>query len=135
MPKDGGESMSFVVARMTKMKADKLIGAGNHNQRKTKNHSNEDIDVSRSYLNYDLVNGRTENFKTDIQNYINQNKFGDRAVRKDAVLINELKLFLRKKTLILILHIPYLMVLLEKKLNELFRGERKYMLTILQFPI
>ena len=105
MPKDGGESMSFVVARMTKMKADNLIGAGNHNQRKTKNHSNEDIDVSRSYLNYDLVNGRTENFKTDIQNYINQNKFGDRAVRKDAVLINELKLFLRKKTLILILHI------------------------------
>lgn len=81
--------MSFVVARMAKMKADNLIGAGNHNQRKTKKHSNEDIDVSRSYLNYDLVNGRTENFKTDIQNYINENKFGDRAVRKDAVLINE----------------------------------------------
>ncbi|MGX7010249.1 Plasmid recombination enzyme [Lactococcus chungangensis CAU 28 = DSM 22330] len=57
--------MSFAVARMTKLKADNLVGIGNHDQRKTTNHSNEDIDVSRSHLNYDLVAGRTNNFKTD----------------------------------------------------------------------
>ena len=80
--------MSMIVARMQKMKAENLIGIGNHNQRKTKNHSNPDIDTSLSELNYDLVN-RTENYKTDIENFINENKSITRAVRKDAVLINE----------------------------------------------
>ncbi|PJH69118.1 hypothetical protein CVR96_28005, partial [Salmonella enterica subsp. enterica serovar Typhimurium] len=55
--------MSYVVARMQKMKADNLVGIGNHNQRRTKNHSNQDIDISKSHLNYDLVN-RTDTYKT-----------------------------------------------------------------------
>ena len=80
--------MSFMVARMQKMKAGNLIGIGNHNQRLTNNHSNKDIDTERSYLNYDLVN-RTDNYKTDIQQFIHDNKSSNRAVRKDAVLINE----------------------------------------------
>src|SRR5690625_7636267 len=80
--------MSMIVARMQKMKAENLIGIGNHNQRKTKNHSNPDIDTSLSELNYDLVN-RTENYKTELKNFINENKSTTRAVRKDAVLINE----------------------------------------------
>src|SRR5699024_2929810 len=70
------------------MKAGNLVGMGNHNQRLTDNHSNKDIDTERSYLNYDLVN-RTDNYKTDIQQFINENKSSSRAVRKDAVLINE----------------------------------------------
>jgi len=78
-----------MVARMQKMKADNLVGIGNHNQRKTKNHSNKDIDVERSHLNYDLVEGRTENYKTDIQDFIEEKKAGTRATRKDAVLVNE----------------------------------------------
>ena len=80
--------MSMIVARMQKMRAENLIGIGNHNQRKTKNHSNPDIDTSLSELNYDLVN-RTDNYKKDIENFINENKSTTRAVRKDAVLINE----------------------------------------------
>lgn len=80
--------MSFVVARMQKVKSGNLVGVGNHNQRNTDNHSNKDIDVERSHLNYDLVN-RTENYKRDIEQFINDNKSSNRAVRKDAVLINE----------------------------------------------
>ena len=80
--------MSYMVARMQKMKAENLVGIGNHNQRKTKNHSNPDIDTSLSKLNYDLVD-RTQNYKTDIENFINENKSTTRAVRKDAVLVNE----------------------------------------------
>lgn len=80
--------MSMIVARMQKMKAENLIGIGNHNQRKTENHSNKDIDPSLSDLNYDLV-GLTKNYKRDIENFINENKSTQRAVRKDAVLINE----------------------------------------------
>ena len=80
--------MSFAVARMQKVKSGNLVGVGNHIQRNTDNHSNKDIDVERSQLNYDLVN-RTENYKRDIEQFINDNKSSSRAVRKDAVLINE----------------------------------------------
>lgn len=80
--------MSMIVARMQKMKSENLVGIGNHNQRKTSKHSNPDIDVERSYLNYDLVN-RTNNYKTDIERYINDHKASKRAVRADAVLVNE----------------------------------------------
>ena len=80
--------MSMIVARMQKMKAANLIGLGNHNQRRTENHSNEDIDVTRSHLNYDLIN-KTRQYKTDIETFINENKASSRAVRKDAVLVNE----------------------------------------------
>ena len=78
----------MIVARMQKMKAGNLVGIGNHNQRKFENHSNKEIDVSKAHLNYDLVN-RTENYKTDIEQFIDENKFTTRAVRKDAVLVNE----------------------------------------------
>lgn len=80
--------MSMIVARMQKMKSGNLVGIGNHNQRKTENHSNKDIDPSLSDLNYDLV-GLTKNYKRDIENFINENKSTQRAIRKDAVLINE----------------------------------------------
>ncbi|WP_376751210.1 plasmid recombination protein [Mammaliicoccus sciuri] len=50
---------------MQKMKAENLVGIGNNNQRKKKNHSNPDIDTYLSKLNYDLVD-RTQNYKTDI---------------------------------------------------------------------
>lgn len=86
--KTGGLFMSMVAARMQKMKAENLIGLGNHNQRKTANHSNQEIDVTRSHLNYDLVD-RTNNYKTDIQTFINETKTSSRAVRKDAVLVSE----------------------------------------------
>ena len=73
---------------MQKMKAGNLVGIGNHNQRKTESHSNKEIDVSKAHLNYDLVN-RTENYKTDIEQFIEENKSTTRAIRKDAVLVNE----------------------------------------------
>ncbi|WP_235803029.1 plasmid recombination protein [Limosilactobacillus frumenti] len=82
--------MSYLVANMQKLKADNLVGLGNHDQRRTQHHKNADIDVDRSGLNYDLVAGRTNHFKTDIEAYINKHKTSQRAVRKDAVLVNEM---------------------------------------------
>ena len=80
--------MSMIVARMQKMKAENLTGIGNHNQRKTENHSNKEIDIDRSYLNYDLVDN-TQSYKKDIEKFINEKKSSPRAIRKDAVLVNE----------------------------------------------
>jgi hypothetical protein len=80
--------MSYCVARMEKMKSDNLVGIGNHNQRRFSNHSNKDIDVSKSHLNYDILD-KAKSYKTDIEGYINANKSSKRAVRRDAVLVCE----------------------------------------------
>ena len=80
--------MSYCVARMEKMKSDNLVGIGNHNQRRFSNHSNKDIDVSKSHLNYDILD-KVKSYKIDIEGYINANKSSKRAVRKDAVLVCE----------------------------------------------
>ena len=80
--------MAHVVALMQKMKVGNLTGIENHNKRKTKNHANKDIDVTKSHLNYDLV-GNSGTYHKDIMGYINKNKASTRAVRKDAVVVNE----------------------------------------------
>lgn len=80
--------MAYAVARMQKMKVGNLSGLESHNKRKTKNHTNENIDVTRSHLNYDLVENSGTYHKI-IMGYINENKTNKRAIRKDAVVVNE----------------------------------------------
>ena len=81
--------MSKLVATMKKMKANNLSGMSIHNDRKTSNNSNPDIDTSRSKLNYDLVNKDKLSYQKIIMDYINENKATTRAVRKDAVVVDE----------------------------------------------
>lgn len=82
--------MSYVVARMQKRKTGDLNGLQIHNDRKTKNHSNKDIDQSKSELNYDLVgHEKSVSYQKEIMNYINENKISTRAVRKDAVVVSD----------------------------------------------
>ncbi|HFC9437443.1 TPA: MobV family relaxase, partial [Enterococcus hirae] len=81
--------MSKIVARMAKMKTGNLGGIQRHNQRETDNHSNKDIDVTRSHLNYDLVNPATINYQKRVREIIDSQRTSTRAVRKDAVLVNE----------------------------------------------
>lgn len=82
--------MSYMVARMQKMKVGNLGGAYRHNERVFENHSNKDIDTSRSHLNYELTNrDRSLSYEMQIKNYVNENKLSNRAIRKDAVLCDE----------------------------------------------
>ena len=46
--------MSYAIIRNTKYKRENLKGIFRHNERRNKNHSNEDIDKEQSYLNYSL---------------------------------------------------------------------------------
>lgn len=80
--------MAYAVARMQKMKVGNLSGIENHNRRKTKNHANKDIDVTKSHLNYDLVES-SGTYHKNVMGYINKNKASKRAIRKDAVVVNE----------------------------------------------
>ena len=82
--------MSYVVARMTKYKSGNLGGAYRHNERIFKQHSNKDIDIERSHLNYELTDrDRSLSYEKQIKNYIDENKISKRAIRKDAVLCDE----------------------------------------------
>lgn len=82
--------MSYMVARMQKMKAGNLGGAYKHNERIFENHSNKDIDTSRSHLNYELTDrDRSVSYERQIKDYVNENKISKRGIRKDAVLCDE----------------------------------------------
>lgn len=70
-----------MVAHAAKFKRDNLKGARMHNERLTKQHSNKDIDVTRSYLNYSLVDRRPESYAKQVNRLLNS----DRKPRKDAV--------------------------------------------------
>lgn len=82
--------MAFMVARTEKRKIGSLGGYQNHVDRKTDNHSNKDIDNSKTYLNYDLVGHEADkSFHKEFMDYINENRVGSRAVRKDAVVMQD----------------------------------------------
>lgn len=82
--------MAFMVARTEKRKIGSLSGYQNHVDRKTENHSNKDIDNSKTHLNYDLVGHETDkSFHKEFMDYINENRVGSRAVRKDAVVMQD----------------------------------------------
>ena len=82
--------MSYIVARMEKMKVGNLGGAYRHNERIFKNHSNKDLAPNRSHLNYELTDrDRSVSYEKQIKNYVNETKISKRAIRKDAVLCDE----------------------------------------------
>lgn len=74
---------------MEKMKVGNLQGIQRHNQRETTNHSNPDIDTTKSDLNYDLVNFEPINYHEKVKSIIDSQRISQRAVRKDAVLVDE----------------------------------------------
>ena len=74
---------------MAKMKTGNLQGIQRHNQRETTNHSNKDIDISRSFLNYVFVHSQPINYQNTIKHIIDSQRISQRAVRKDAVLVDE----------------------------------------------
>ncbi|HBC7348576.1 TPA: plasmid recombination protein [Staphylococcus aureus] len=54
-------------------------------QRENKNYENIDIDLSKSYLNYDLVNDTKFDFNKKIDEKIEKNYKGKRKIRTDAI--------------------------------------------------
>ncbi|TKO18376.1 plasmid recombination protein, partial [Enterococcus faecalis] len=75
--------------RMENMKDGILSRSERHNQRDTNIHSNPDIDIEKSHWNYDLVNPGSINYREKIRQIIESQRISTRAVRKDAVLVNE----------------------------------------------
>lgn len=82
--------MSLLAAHMQKEKAGNLIGLQKHIDRKNKNYQNENIDLSLSDQNYSLTENhdKQNSLYQEVKNYVDENKTSNRAIRKDAVLVN-----------------------------------------------
>ncbi|HDA1104549.1 TPA: plasmid recombination protein [Staphylococcus aureus] len=74
--------MSYSIIRVVKVKS-KTNTRGI--QRENKNYENIDIDLSKSYLNYDLVNDTKFDFNKKIDEKIKKNYKGKRKIRTDAI--------------------------------------------------
>ncbi|MGW7938084.1 MULTISPECIES: MobV family relaxase [Staphylococcus] len=78
--------MSYSIIRVSKVKSGtNTTGIQKHVQRENNNYENEDIDHSKTHLNYDLVNDNKQNFNNLIDEKIEQNYTGKRKIRTDAV--------------------------------------------------
>ncbi|MCJ1765956.1 MobV family relaxase, partial [Mammaliicoccus sciuri] len=78
--------MSYSIVRVSKVKSGtNTTGIQKHVQRENNNYENEDIDHSKTHLNYDLVNDNKQNFNNLIEEKLEQNYTSKRKIRTDAV--------------------------------------------------
>lgn len=78
-----------MVCHFGKYKTGNVFGLQKHNQRENKNYSNMDIDKSKTYLNYDLLNNENIDYLKKVKRIIKENRKSERAIRKDATVYCE----------------------------------------------
>ena len=64
----------YLATRMQKFKSQNLGGIQKHNQREYENHSNQDIDSTRSHLNYDLLHKQNISYRDEIMRTVRKTK-------------------------------------------------------------
>lgn len=79
--------MSYAIMRLEKRNSKNIVGMFRHNERKTENHSNVDINKELSHLNYQLIN--CESYSEKINREIEERYKVNKSIRKDAVLCVE----------------------------------------------
>lgn len=79
--------MSYAVVHMMKLHSGSVRGIQSHNQREKEPHTNPDIDKSRTYLNYDLLNMKNINYHKAIKERVKNFAPNTKTVRKDAVVL------------------------------------------------
>lgn len=82
--------MAKLVCHAEKYKKGSVPSLERHNERKNRNYSNEEIDPSRTQLNYDLIQREADSYYHSVMNLINarENPSG-KKLRKDAVVLCE----------------------------------------------
>ena len=79
--------MAKLSVDMAKFKASDVRGIQVHNQREGKNHKNENIDESKTHLNYDLHNEDKINYTDAVKNRIAEGRTTTKAIRRDATVM------------------------------------------------
>lgn len=82
--------MAKLVCHVEKYKKGSVPSLERHNERKNRNYSNEEIDPSKTQLNYELIQRETESYYHSVMNLVNarENPSG-KKLRKDAVVLCE----------------------------------------------
>jgi len=79
----GNLFMSYSIIRVSKVKGKtNTTGIQKHVQRENKNYENADVDLTKSYMNYDLINSNSIDFNQKIDEKIEQNYNGKRKSEK-----------------------------------------------------
>lgn len=81
--------MSKLISKIQKVKISELDEIAYQNQRANDSIFSLDIGPNKTKRNYDLLQGRTQNYRVDILNYINHTKRFDRKIRHDTILLCE----------------------------------------------
>lgn len=81
----GGNKVGYAVVHMMKIKSGAVGGIQSHNNREHEPKTNQDVDMSRSEDNYDLIS--CDNYKRSIKEKLSNLVESSRAVRKDAVVV------------------------------------------------
>lgn len=79
--------MSYGICRVQKVKAAAVGAMQYHNDRMPGRHSNEDIDPSRTHLNWELTPHR--DYESEVAERIERGRKSGRKLRKDAVVLVE----------------------------------------------
>ncbi len=82
--------MAKLVCHAEKYKKGSVPSIERHNERRNANYSNEEIDLSKTHLNYSLIQREDESYYRSVMDLVNtrENPSG-RALRKDAVVLCE----------------------------------------------
>lgn len=79
--------MSYAIMRLEKRNSKNIVGMFRHNERKTENHFNVDINKELSHLNYQLIDCKS--YSEKINKEIKERYKVNKSIRKDAVLCVE----------------------------------------------
>lgn len=77
--------MSYAIVRNEKLTRDEINGKCTHNDRKAKNHSNKDIDPTRTHLNYYLKKN-TMTYTKEFDKYMKKNKI-EAHLRNNSIVM------------------------------------------------
>ncbi len=82
--------MAKLVCHAEKYKKGSVSSIERHNERKNMNYSNEEIDSSRTHLNYSLIQREDESYYRSVMKLVNaRDNPSGRTLRKDAVVLCE----------------------------------------------
>lgn len=82
--------MAKLVCHAEKYKKGSVPSIERHNERRNANYSNEEIDPSKTHLNYSLIQREDESYHRSVMDLVNaRDNPSGRALRKDAVVLCE----------------------------------------------
>ena len=91
--------MSYAIVRNEKLTRAEINGKGTHNDRKAKNHTNKDIDPTRTHLNYYIKKNEltyTKEFDKYISRYFSSKKMNQLFLKLEASIPRKHKIMLKQ---------------------------------------